>query len=175
MDWEVAGVVNDGYLMPDYPHHDPNYVPDALIGVVYGVYSVLAVAILYFGYWVYVNKPSIVVRLAQPFFLYLVLLGCAVGITTLVPLTFDHSSYDINYHDPNLTHKSFPRLDAACEAQLWLLATGFAITFPALFVKTWRLAKIVEAGQTLRRIKISERDCSIAIGMLSSVCTYPRM
>lgn len=49
--------------------------------------------------------------------------------------------------------------------QLWLLCTGFAIAFPALFVKTWRIAKIIEAGRSLRRIKIRERDCLVAIGM----------
>jgi len=48
--------------------------------------------------------------------------------------------------------------DAACMAFPWLLATGFSLTFSALFTKTYRINQIMKSAARFKRIKVEAVD-----------------
>lgn len=85
------------------------------------------------------------VRASQPIFLVLVstgpiFVGLAI-VTTSLPETLA----------PKI-------LNAGCMANAWLMSTGFAITFAALFTKTWRINRVYENAQRFRRVTIRPID-----------------
>jgi len=77
---------SQGVYYPDPPGFDDNTIPSNLI-VASSVFAGLFIAtITRMGLWVYMRRDHPVVKFAQPTFLYLVLLGCLVGICAVFPL-----------------------------------------------------------------------------------------
>ena len=57
---------------------------------------------------------------------------------------------------------------ACCQAQVWLLTVGFSMLFGALFMKTYRVWRIFNAGKKLMKVAITNRQLLIALALLLS-------
>ena len=55
-----------------------------------------------------------------------------------------------------------------CQAQVWLLTVGFSMLFGALFMKTYRVWRIFNAGKKLMKVAITNRQLLIALAWLLS-------
>lgn len=66
--------------------------------------------------------------------------------SSLIPLSVDLSM--ANQSGANVACMSIP----------WLLATGFTLTFSALFTKTYRVNQIMKNSRKFKRVKISPVD-----------------
>jgi len=101
------------------------------------------------GGWTYKNRKDKVVIASQPFFLFLICIGCFIMASAIIPLSIDDS-----IASPEGCSK-------ACMAFPWLLSLGFTAIFSALTSKTWRLNRVVENARCvclIVRIVLSLND-----------------
>ena len=117
--------------------------------------------------WIGLNTSHIVVNRSQPIFLYMVLLGVALNISTIVPLAMDE---DLMCRNPDSPRQCQDRLDAACRAIPFVYGYGFFITFGSLLVKLWRVEKIFN-NKELKRIQITVSQLVGWVGCLVALLT----
>ena len=99
--------------------------------------------------WTWKYKKSRVVSSSQPIFLYLILVGTLMMSATIITLTIDGQHGEC---------ERSTRCDIACNLNVWFLTTGFTLVFTALFSKSWRLNKIIQASHKLKRVTIKIKD-----------------
>lgn len=94
---------------------------------------------------VFWHQDKQIIKGAQPFFLYILLLGTVIIAFSIFPISFDEGGGWNN-----------SQLDSACVLFPWLLSLGYITIYCALFMKLWRINKllqsrcrIVEAQQVL--------------------------
>ena len=93
--------------------------------------------------WTFINKDKKIVKASQPFFLYLICLGCFISSCTIIPLMIDDREVD----DPSASCMSFP----------WLYGIGFALTFSSLFAKIIRV-KMLFLNKKITKKKVGIKE-----------------
>jgi len=154
-----------GYFGPDcrLASGGQGYLPDsakylvwaiAILGIAFGCFCIA---------WSFVKRRSKVLKAAQPTFLYVISLGCIFSIAAIFPASLDH-----RYLQDTVPLKSTsPRLNGACNAQVWVYALGFTLTFGALLTKLWRVMRIVN-NTSVSLVRFSERKLwSIALSPMA--------
>lgn len=58
---------------------------------------------------------------------------------------------------------------AACAAKDWLLLLGYTLTFATLFSKNWRIYRLFQASQNLKKASITNKDLIPLVGALVGV------
>jgi hypothetical protein len=81
MNWSIAGVTDFGLYSVPIPPFDDNNPTDVMKIVSYIFNAIFYTAILALFYWVEIYRDHPIVKLSQPKFLKIVLLGCAIGLT----------------------------------------------------------------------------------------------
>jgi ABC-type sugar transport system substrate-binding protein len=131
----------------------------------YICFASVAVISLSLIVWTIDSRKSLVVKAAQPFFLIMIAVGILIMSSSLIPLSFDDGGGSkIMSHTYSV---------GICMSTPWLAFVGFAITFSALFSKTWRINQIFSSTTQFARVQVSEKDvlapfaclliCNIAI------------
>lgn len=95
--------------------------------------------------WTMVNRKKDVVRASQPIFLGQLCVGTFVMASAIIPQSLQEPV-------------SKRGLNIACMTAPWLVILGFAISFSALFSKTWRLNKLFNKARGMRRVVLRYRD-----------------
>jgi trehalose/maltose transport system substrate-binding protein len=120
------------------------------------------------AFWIAANKSHIVVNRSQPIFLYMVLFGVALNISTIIPLVMDESLCN---QSGSASHSECQdTLDASCRSIPFVYGYGFFITFGSLLVKLWRVEKIFN-NKELKRIKITVPQLLGWVGCLVTLVT----
>jgi len=116
------------------------------------------------------NHPLL--KISQPVFLLIILLGASIGLSSIISFVSMHISISsqqaYNIGKAGIESLSSSSANAACQSLGWLLITGFGLTVPVLILKTWRLHKIIvkaRLGGTRRRQHVKELDMFKAIGL----------
>lgn len=117
---------------------------------------VIAMA-LFFGGWVAVYRKHRVVKVSQPIFLDLIILGVVVLASAIFPLGVNET--DAGERGCNIACASIP----------WLLSIGFSLIFSALFSKLWRINIVFAAASTYRRVVVTEKDVILPFAVLMSL------
>ncbi|CAB9504877.1 acid type B receptor subunit 2 [Seminavis robusta] len=104
-----------------------NLIPQYMIIIAYTMLGINVMAILLCALWLFWQRNSVQVRVSQPFFLALVLVGCFISSSTILALSQEDEG-----------DGSVP----ACMAIPWLYSVGFSITFGTLFAKILRVYAI---------------------------------
>jgi ABC-type sugar transport system substrate-binding protein len=150
-------------------------VNDHLIGplhwVGYGLFGCIVTISSYFLLWIYRYRALPVVRAAQPFFLTLLVVGIVIMASALIPLSFDdngtsgggvgdnnNNNNEEDDEDENASIAFTFRGTAICMSVPWLVSSGFTITFAALYSKTYRITRILNAAHGFHRVTISPMD-----------------
>jgi len=128
---------------------DTNMIPMVLKVLAYGMFGINCVTILVCGAWLIWKRKSTQVRVSQPFFLNLVLLGCLISSSTIIVLAEEDEG-------EGPVH--------ACMAIPWLYSVGFCITFGTLFAKIRRVYIIFKSAMDMRRNTVSMQETMIVIG-----------
>ena len=128
----------------------------------YVLFSIVAISSIMATAWVWFNRETHVVRVAQPVFLYMIGAGTLILGSAIIPLTFDDESGG-----------SQQASDIACRALPWLISIGFSTAFAALFSKTWRIFRLVKAAHRFQRVTVTVRDVMgpFALLILANVIT----
>eukprot|EP00934_Nitzschia_sp_Nitz4_P006078 Nitzschia sp. Nitz4//scaffold59_size112058//79431//83130//NITZ4_004120-RA/size112058-snap-gene-0.38-mRNA-1//1//CDS//3329555156//6068//frame0 len=96
--------------------------------------------------WVWYHRNTRVVKVMQPLFLVTTCVGVFILGLSIIPMGID---------DGNASETG---VDTACMAVPWLLSTGFALAFSALFSKLWRINRLFAATQGIQRIVVRQQD-----------------
>mmetsp|Transcript_14205 Transcript_14205/g.26883 ORF Transcript_14205/g.26883 Transcript_14205/m.26883 type:complete len:1644 (-) Transcript_14205:63-4994(-) len=100
-----------------------------------------------FAIWSKVHEKTSVIAAAQPFFLYLLCIGCALLSLTILPMSF-------TYEDG----VSKGGLDVACMLSIWMFEVGFVTSFSTLFSKLYRVNKLFEDAARFTRVTVNIPD-----------------
>lgn len=121
-----------------------------LVYIGYTCFGLVAFSVLVCVAWTIRHRKDLVVRAAQPFFLFMVAGGVLVLASALIPLTFDD-----NGEAESLTSAQAVTI---CMSVPWLAFTGFTVTFSALFSKTWRINRLFFSKVRMARMQVTEKD-----------------
>lgn len=124
---------------------DPNLIPASIRGFGLGLGGFVLLSSVLWLAWSVIYRKSAVVRSSQPVFLCQLCVGTFLMGSAVIPMSLQEPVGQNG-------------LDRACMAVPWLLSVGFVTSFSALFSKTWRLNKICQSGQFLRRIIVHPKD-----------------
>ncbi|CAB9527881.1 Inherit from proNOG: Periplasmic binding protein LacI transcriptional regulator [Seminavis robusta] len=162
----VAGLeqVDDGIVQDVCSIVKCSYIPSALLytglalcGINYLIAAASAVCL-----YIYRNKA--VIRLAQSFFLMLVVFGSMVDNTSIILMSRD------NHPDSG---NSIQSLDASCLAFPWVLALGHMMTTATLVAKIYRVKKLIgntaNPQQNFRKATVSVESVALFIVAFLSV------
>uniref|UniRef100_A0A7S4DDI4 G-protein coupled receptors family 3 profile domain-containing protein n=1 Tax=Heterosigma akashiwo TaxID=2829 RepID=A0A7S4DDI4_HETAK len=134
---------------------DYTLLPASASGFAIGIATLTFSAGAGFLAWMMLNLKHKIVRFSQPAFMGILILGCILLTSALIPMALDDRSYDYyKLGEPLPLHQDFSALDAACQSIPWLFCVGFAMIFSALFAKVWRLKKIM-GSKKLKRVKLT--------------------
>lgn len=121
-----------------------------LVYIGYACFGLVALSVLICVLWTILHRKDLVVRAAQPFFLFMVAGGVLILATSLIPLTFDDGG--VAY---SLSSKEAVTI---CMSVPWLAFTGFTVIFSALFSKTWRINRLFYSKVSMARMQVTEKD-----------------
>jgi len=131
----------------------PLKVNHNLLGILkyvgYSLFCLITAVALMFLVWLFRNRNMPVVRVAQPIFLIMVIVGIVVLASTMIPLSFDDGG-----NSDQMSHREKVSM---CMTVPWLASTGFTITFSALYAKTRRV-NLVFRSDVPSRVFVSTRD-----------------
>lgn len=126
MNWTISGVELD-YTVLKPPNYDDKSLPVSIVNATYVLVSLFDVVVVVLMCWVYFNRSHEVIENAQPLFLYMVLLGSAVGMSTVIPLSQQIKiTADDAYRLGKVGIEALRdfSVDSACGSLPWLLTTG---------------------------------------------------
>ena len=121
-----------------------------LVYIGYTCFGLVAFSVLICVVWTVQHRKDLVVRAAQPFFLFMVAGGVLILASALIPMTFDDNG--------EAGSLSSAQAVTICMSVPWLAFTGFTVTFSALFSKTWRINRLFFSHVRMARMQVTERD-----------------
>jgi ABC-type amino acid transport substrate-binding protein len=101
-------------------YEDQHLLPSSLISICYAMVGVNYLICLVCAIWLYFQRNRAQIKIAQPSFLLLILLGCIISSSTILALAQEDAG------DGPVQ---------ACMAIPWLYSVGFSITLGTLFAK----------------------------------------
>lgn len=159
---EVICEANFFEVCPDRPPEDMNYISSGLIVFGYVLFGILVFGSVLAGAWTFYYREAWVVKISQPFYMYLMLVGVFLsslsifflGVETEYRYLQDTASGQLtDVENPNVG-----KVDAACMLVPWFYGLGFAVTFSAIFAKIQRVKLIYLAGINMQRKKVTVKD-----------------
>lgn len=100
--------------------------------------------------WTYYYRDNPLVKVSQPFFLALLIVGSIISLLSMITMGIEGS-----YREDT---ENIWLVDTACMANAWLWGMGFAITYSALFAKVWRVHKLYKLASKMRRQTVDYKD-----------------
>eukprot|EP00566_Odontella_aurita_P007167 CAMPEP_0113567734 /NCGR_PEP_ID=MMETSP0015_2-20120614/23442_1 /TAXON_ID=2838 /ORGANISM="Odontella" /LENGTH=737 /DNA_ID=CAMNT_0000470165 /DNA_START=104 /DNA_END=2317 /DNA_ORIENTATION=+ /assembly_acc=CAM_ASM_000160 len=128
---------------------DLQLLSPALIIVGYTFFGINVAIVMFCAVWLLLKRNWPQVRVAQPFFLGLVLLGVLVSQATILVLMRE---------DPG--DGPVP----ACVTIPWFYSVGFCITYGTLFAKIRRVHRLFRASARMVRARVTAKDTLLQIG-----------
>lgn len=125
---------------------DKNYIGTGWRAAGLSLMGVILLLSILFGLWTWRKRNTRVIKASQPFFLYIICIGCFLMGSSIIPLSIDDEI------------ASTEGCDIACTAFPWIFSSGWVIAFSALFTKTRRINKIIESANSFRRVVVSPID-----------------
>ena len=112
---------------------------------------------LLFCLWTFLYRNTRVVMASQPFFLYMIIVGCVILASAVIPLSIDDGVASVE------------TCTSSCRVLPWLLAIGFTIIFSALYSKIRRLNIVLRSAQSFQRVEVKEQDVLVPFGILFGI------
>ena len=135
------GTATPPISIPLPPDEDMNLVPLGLRSFCWGIAGLVVLLSCFFALWTVRKRNRPTLKASQPVLLFLLCVGSLLMGLSIIPATWQESM-------------PLVLLNASCMAHLWLLSIGFSTTFAALFTKTWRITRLYNHAQKMRRTQI---------------------
>ena len=143
---------------------DKHLIPKWQLNLGYVMFTWNVCMVVGCSIWLYCNQNLPYVKVAQPFFLGLILLGCFISTSTILALMQQDSDVDDDSNnDDTSTGVGY------CMAIPWTYSIGFCITFGTLFAKIYRVHRIVLSSIEFRRTEITVASTVYWIGLVLCV------
>lgn len=133
---------------------DLNLFPSWEVYLSYAFFGVNALVCVFCGLWLLWKRNERLVKLWQPHFLQLILLGCLVSSSSIIP-SVQQSEGD----GPVRGCVVFP----------WLFCLGFSITLGTLLSKIFRVYRLFKAASMAQRVTVTGKDTLLMIIGITSV------
>ncbi|CAB9510064.1 acid type B receptor subunit 2 [Seminavis robusta] len=136
---------------------DLNLLPSSLVSVSYAMVGINFSLCFFCAVWLFIHRNRAQVRMSQPYFLLLILVGCIFSTSTILALAEEHPG------DGPVQ---------GCMAIPWLYSVGFCITFGTLFAKIRRIYVILQSAAEMRRVSVSvqETAMTVTVILLIDIC-----
>ncbi|CAB9516312.1 acid type B receptor subunit 2 [Seminavis robusta] len=131
---------------------DKNLIPTGLRATCYAMATINFLLIASSACWLYQHRRAAQIKVAQPLFLSLVLLGCMISTSTI--FTF------VQEDDSSAGVENVP----FCMLTPWLYSVGFSITFGSLFAKIRRVYYLFRAAATMTRATVTAKETILVVG-----------
>ena len=131
-----------------------NLYPSWEIALCYALFGINALSCIICAIWIHWKRSNKLVQLSQPFFLNLILLGCVISSSAIIPLVQQSAGDGPVY---------------ACAVFPWLFCVGFSITFGTLFAKIRRIYKLFKASAQATKVTVTQKETLIIICLITSV------
>jgi len=132
-----------------------NTIPGGMKIVSYLMFIINMASCVFCGLWVFLHRKEKIVKNTQPLFLYILLFGCMLSSSTIIPMGQE-----------NTDGKDLSGVNTACAIFPWLYSIGFCVTFGSLFAKILRVYKIFQNASQMKRVTVS------IMGMLKYVLIF---
>ncbi|CAB9531047.1 unknown protein [Seminavis robusta] len=119
---------------------DLNLLPPGLLITSYVLVTINFVLVAACGLWLMVHRNRAHVKISQPSFLVLILLGCIISSSTILALAQEDEG-----DGPVGAFMLIP----------WMYSVGFSITFATLFANILRLFILMRSAAEMRRVTVS--------------------
>jgi len=137
---------------------DKNLIANSLKIVGYVMFSINATTIFCCGIWLWFKRDVQKVKVAQPSFLALVLVGCLISTSTIISLGIESDG-----NGP--VH--------ACITIPWFYSIGFSVTFGTLFSKIRRIHLIFKSASACVRRTVKTSETLKFIGVVLAIDVIP--
>jgi hypothetical protein len=148
----------DGKRSKDRPSPIMMIMPPALSGIFFFLGALGLCVCSLIGVYFYYHRNSNLIKASQPPMLGLILLGEVVTSLRVIVAGIVVSSDD-------------GTSDWKCAADLWFGHLGPCLIFSAIFLKMWRIDKVINSGG-LKRVKITNTDIflygCVAVGLVTT-------
>ena len=131
-----------------------NLFPAWEIYISYFFVGINASLCVFCALWIYWKQNERLVRLWQPHFLQLILLGCLVSTASIIP-SVQQSEGDGPVR--------------GCVVFIWLFCLGFSITLGTLLSKIYRVYVLFKAASKAKRVTVKSKDTLLMIAGITSV------
>ena len=131
---------------------EQNLIPQSLLSLGWVFFSINCVTIAMCATWLFWKRTTAQVRMSQPSFLCLILVGCLISTSTILAMMQQDDG------DENTV--------PACMAIPWLYSVGFSITFGTLFAKIRRVYKIFKSAAEMRRQMVTFQETLSVIAVV---------
>ena len=149
-------------VCPDHPGEEYNFLSQRLLLLGTFLVGIMVFWSLFAAGWTIVFRAKWVVKVSQPLFLMLLLVGCFVSSLSLI---FMGVEAEYRFEQDTATGEPIPSrpldlryTDASCMIGPWFYGVGFVLTFSALFAKIQRVKLIYHAGMNMRRKAVKVTD-----------------
>lgn len=133
---------------------ETHMLPHSIVAVCYSLVGITFVAVMCCASWVIKNRKRAQVKMAQPSFLLLILIGCVISTSTIIALAQEDEG-------EGPVH--------ACMAIPWLYSVGFSLTFGVLFAKIQRIYKLMESAAEMKRLTVSATETVRTVGLVLAI------
>lgn len=153
IDWVYQNITSLGLFVPDPPSHSDNSIPNSGIYAAITLMSLLYVFVLFCILWTYKYREHPLIKFAQPKYLYCICVGCFVGLSTIIPLTYQLRVSDAEAFlgSQAIITMNNVAVDRACQSLPWLLVVGYSFIFPSLFGKTFYLHRSIASANVSKK------------------------
>jgi 7 transmembrane sweet-taste receptor of 3 GCPR/Bacterial extracellular solute-binding proteins, family 3 len=134
-----------------------NEISSGIVIAGYVMFGINVVVCLVCSIFLWIQRGHTQVVMSQPFFLAMVLVGCLISSSTILPIVRQQDSAGMVNFEP---------LDATCMAVPWLYSMGFSITFGTLFAKLRRVYIIFSSAMNMRRVQVTITETVLCIAGL---------
>eukprot|EP00466_Bigelowiella_natans_P014393 jgi/Bigna1/85275/estExt_fgenesh1_pg.C_30124 len=149
---EVATVFGECMSKTDH------YIPSWMSAIILSLFFISFAICLLLAAWTYTFRQSAIVTASQKSFLYLICIGTAISLTSILMFQFDDNP-DPASTFPTVTEES---LDTLCVASFWAYGIGFCLTIAAIYAKLLRAKNLTldTLDKSKLRRKASNREPS---------------
>ena len=149
-----------------------NFIPKEYEMIV-NVFTIISIFLSVVGaYLTFHFRENHVVKISQPFFLYIVCFGCAISVAANFMAgptdegMFDSGAAEWDYLNADL---DYSMQSVFCNGFWWVHSTGFILSYSALIAKMFRIHAVMKAAKKLKAVRIKPMDVVKSILMFLAV------
>lgn len=126
----------------------------SLVIMCYTLVAVSFLVVTAFAAWFLYNRERAQVKVTQPSFLLMILLGCVISTSTIIALAQEDEG------DGPVK---------SCMAIPWLYSVGFCLTFGAMFARIRHIYSTLQYAAQVTQVSVSAKETFMTVGLVLAI------